>query len=113
MLRHACRFALANKGHETRALQVYLDQLYRTIAGSVQGFLVMVARGSTRLLEPTRSGFRLDPIGGIMGHARPPARNHLCPDAQRRCDMAFNTGQSPLRLDLELSALYERARRDD
>ena len=24
MLRHACGFALANKGHDTRALQVYL-----------------------------------------------------------------------------------------
>jgi len=24
MLRHACEFALANKGHDTRALQAYL-----------------------------------------------------------------------------------------
>jgi site-specific recombinase XerD len=26
MLRHACGFALANKGHDTRALQAYLGQ---------------------------------------------------------------------------------------
>jgi site-specific recombinase XerD len=25
MLRHACGYALANKGHDTRALQAYLD----------------------------------------------------------------------------------------
>jgi site-specific recombinase XerD len=26
MLRHACGFALANKGHDTRALQAYLGR---------------------------------------------------------------------------------------
>jgi site-specific recombinase XerD len=26
MLRHACGFALANKGHDTRALQAYMDR---------------------------------------------------------------------------------------
>jgi site-specific recombinase XerD len=26
MLRHACGFALANKGHDTRAFQAYLGQ---------------------------------------------------------------------------------------
>jgi site-specific recombinase XerD len=26
MLRHACGFALPNKGHDTRALQAYLDR---------------------------------------------------------------------------------------
>jgi site-specific recombinase XerD len=28
MLRHACGFALANKGHDTRALQAYLRHKY-------------------------------------------------------------------------------------
>jgi len=42
MLRHACGFALANKGHDTRALQAYRAQehpahgsLHRAGAGSV------------------------------------------------------------------------------
>ena len=47
MLRHACGFALANKGHDTRALQAYLGpqehpahrEVHRAVAGSVQGFL--------------------------------------------------------------------------
>jgi site-specific recombinase XerD len=27
MLRHACGYALANKGHDTRAIQAFLDKL--------------------------------------------------------------------------------------
>jgi len=34
MLRHACGFALANKGDDTRALQVYLD--HRNIQHTVR-----------------------------------------------------------------------------
>jgi site-specific recombinase XerD len=34
MLRHACGFALANKGHDTRALQAYLG--YRNIQRAVR-----------------------------------------------------------------------------
>ena len=34
MLRHACGFALANKGHDTRALQAYLG--YRNIQHTVR-----------------------------------------------------------------------------
>jgi site-specific recombinase XerD len=34
MLRHACGFALANKGHDTRALQVYLG--HRNIQHTVR-----------------------------------------------------------------------------
>jgi len=34
MLRHACGFALANKGHDTRALQVYLG--HRNIPHTVR-----------------------------------------------------------------------------
>ena len=46
-LRHACGFALANAGHDTRALQSYLGHkqhpahraLYRVSTGSLQGLL--------------------------------------------------------------------------
>jgi type 1 fimbriae regulatory protein FimB/type 1 fimbriae regulatory protein FimE len=34
MLRHACGYALANKGHDTRALQAYLD--HRNIQHTVR-----------------------------------------------------------------------------
>ena len=34
MLRHACGFALANKGHDTRALQAYLS--HRNIQHTVR-----------------------------------------------------------------------------
>ena len=34
MLRHACGFALANKGHDTRALQAYLG--HRNIQHTVR-----------------------------------------------------------------------------
>jgi site-specific recombinase XerD len=34
MLRHACGFALANKGHDTRALQAYLS--HRNIQNTVR-----------------------------------------------------------------------------
>ena len=49
MLRHACGFALANKGHDTRALQAYLGPqhpahgaLHGAVAGSVQGLLAVI-----------------------------------------------------------------------
>jgi hypothetical protein len=50
MLRHACGFALANKGHDTRALQACLPRPpqhpargagYRLVAGQVQGLLAL------------------------------------------------------------------------
>ena len=63
MLRHACGFALANKGHDTRALQAYLghrniqhtvrytelspDPLQGFLAGPRQGWTV-ARNGSTR-----------------------------------------------------------------
>jgi len=50
-------FALANKGHDTRALQAHLGHrdiqhtvLHRTIAGSVQGLLALAGRHHRRLL---------------------------------------------------------------
>jgi len=41
MLRHACGYALANRGHDTRALQKHpaYGALHRAIAVAVQGFL--------------------------------------------------------------------------
>jgi hypothetical protein len=51
MLRHACGYALANKGHDTRALQAYLGHrtfsyraLHGDVADAVQGFLAGVNR---------------------------------------------------------------------
>jgi hypothetical protein len=48
MLRHACGFALANKGHDTRALQAFLGHrnihhcaLYRAVTRSVQRHLAV------------------------------------------------------------------------
>ena len=49
MLRHACGYALANKGHDTRALQAYLGHeypahgaLHGIVANTVSGFLASV-----------------------------------------------------------------------
>ena len=46
MLRHACGYALANRGHDTRALQAYLGHknsthsaVHRDVTDEVQGFL--------------------------------------------------------------------------
>ena len=47
MLRHACGYALANKGHDTRALRAYLGHkniqhtvaLYRAVVDAIQEFL--------------------------------------------------------------------------
>jgi integrase len=52
-----CGFALANKGHDTRALQAYLGHkniqhtgaLHGAVAGSVQGFLAMSKFWNQRL----------------------------------------------------------------
>ena len=60
MLRHACGFALASKGHDTRALQAYRPPqhpahgaIHRVVAGQVQGLLALTDMagpdtGSTR-----------------------------------------------------------------
>ena len=63
MLRHACGYALANKGHDTRALQAYLGHrqhsahgsLYRTEPGTFQGLLERLAQ-TTSLLRCSRFG---------------------------------------------------------
>ena len=73
MLRHACGYALANKGHDTRALQAYLGHtqhsahraLHRTVADAVQGFLARLMRLCGYLagaLSASRSGSASDAI---------------------------------------------------
>ena len=57
MLRHACGFALANKGHDTRALQAYLG--HRNIQHTVR--YTELAPG--RFKDFWRSGVRLQPFG--------------------------------------------------
>ena len=57
MLRHACGFALANQGHDTRALRAYLEHpahraLHRAGAGSVQGVLALVTWFCAQTFEP-------------------------------------------------------------
>ena len=43
MLRHACGFTLANKGHDTRSLQAYpYGPLHGHSAGAVQEFLALI-----------------------------------------------------------------------
>jgi hypothetical protein len=59
MLRHACGFALANKGHDTRALQAYLG--HKNIQHTMRyaelspdrfkDFWLVISRSSTRLFE--------------------------------------------------------------
>jgi hypothetical protein len=62
MLRHACGFALANKGHDTQALQAYLghrniqhSEVHRACAGSVQGLLALRPCGSDQIIAMTIS----------------------------------------------------------
>jgi len=43
MLRHACGYALANRGHDTRALQAYLGRKKRAVAVAVQAVIVALA----------------------------------------------------------------------
>ena len=48
MLRHACGYALANRGHDTRALQAYLGHKKYSSYGAIYG---TVAHAFQRLLE--------------------------------------------------------------
>jgi len=67
LLRHACGFALANKGRDTCALQAYLG--HKNISAH-RALRRVVARSVQRLLAPTttpsphadRPGFDLNPI---------------------------------------------------
>ncbi len=61
MLRHACGYALANRGHDTRALQAYLGHrypthspLHRTVADAVQELLAGVSGTSPATLRGLR-----------------------------------------------------------
>jgi site-specific recombinase XerD len=38
MLRHACGYALANKGYDTRGLQAYLGHRYIQHTGGIQSY---------------------------------------------------------------------------
>ena len=65
--------------------------------------------------SPTRSGFRLDPIGGIMGHARLLAKDTLAQmrggAGTRRRSLALLNSQSPLLgyfTEREVGAIIER-----
>ena len=65
MLRHACGYALANRGHDTRALQAYLGHrniqhgaLFRIGPDAVQGFLALVGLPDFDLLN--RASISLD-----------------------------------------------------
>ena len=71
MLRHACGFALANKGHDTRALQAYLGHkniqqhgsIHRAVTRSVQGFLALNAEARHEK-APRKSDGRICPHAG-------------------------------------------------
>ena len=77
MLRHACGYALASKGHDTRALQAYLGHkniqhtvpVYRTVTKAIQGFLAgmsalvrQVGHGATDATMAFRSVASLKPV---------------------------------------------------
>ena len=66
MLRHACGYALANKGHDTRALQAYLGhkniqhtvRYTELVACPVQGFLARLRRPA-KVAVPLTADIRL------------------------------------------------------
>jgi len=91
MLRHACGFALANKGHDTRALQAYLGHkniqqhgsIHRAVTRSVQGFLALNAEArhenaaQVRRTDMPSRGLAKNPRGGDELRARlPQIQNH-------------------------------------
>ena len=69
MLRHACGYALANRGHDTRALQAYLGhrnipahgQVYRVVANAVQEFLAGVTLKQDGQAQKVRTRLRSGP----------------------------------------------------
>ena len=62
MLRHGCGYALANAGHDTRAIQDWLGhrsnsahgQVYRVVADALQGFLAQLNRAAPSGRCPAR-----------------------------------------------------------
>ena len=64
MLRHACSFALANKGHDTRSLQAYLGpysaygSVYGAVARPVQELLAVRTNKSLAQSHKIRPGSR-------------------------------------------------------
>jgi hypothetical protein len=81
MLRHACGFALANAGHDTRAGPPQYPAhgpLHRTGAGSVQGFLAVEA--DPTLLSAAMLKYT---VGAGKRRPRPMDRCLLCDGNQR------------------------------
>jgi hypothetical protein len=77
MLRHACGYALANKGHDTRAIQGWLG--HRSITSKA----VYMALAPNRLKDFWRDcmvGTFRDSDAGTRRHARSP----LMPTCERR-----------------------------
>ena len=74
MLRHACGYALANRGHDTRALQAYLatkhpayGALHRTLSDTLQGLLESIALARIEFPMPQASGiFGPVPFGWLL-----------------------------------------------
>jgi hypothetical protein len=104
MLRHACGFALANKGHDTRALQAYLGHrnIQHTaidrVVGPLQGFLAIVVVCN-----------RLSLSGGaaVAGWVMP--RRHIPKSFHEGLNVI--SGKSALRLiDSRANAVFEGAR---
>ena len=66
MLRHACGYALANAGHDTRALQDWLGhrniqhtvRVYRAVADTVQGLLALLTGSVGQVLLTSDQGRR-------------------------------------------------------
>ena len=75
MLRHACGYTLANKGHDTRALQAYLGHkniqhtvtIYRDVTDEVQGLLEVRGRNEKAIGE-----LRSKPVAVALKEKRNP-----------------------------------------
>jgi len=76
MLRHACGFALANKGHDTRALQAYLGHK------NIQHTVRYTELAPTRFKEPKVMRGERWTAGTSGGRGRAPARAPRGPTRQ-------------------------------
>src|SRR5262249_3326289 len=69
MLRHACGYALANAGHDTRALQAWLGHK------NIQ--LTVLFHGSSERLDQTRTANEVEAVNQWGGQTRGPVDNVL------------------------------------
>jgi hypothetical protein len=110
MLRHGCGYALANAGHDTRALQAYLGHknIQHTVrnrvgTGSVQGFLAIALVAASR---PASAAFRraaaelhymvsplVEPVEGLraLPYGAPINRDHAR-EHERKSKFCFEVG---------------------